>query len=957
MARLLLIIICKAISVVPMAQPIDLVVQTGHSASVYGVAFSPDGKYIASTCNDGSVKIWDTKLGFENFTFFNYDTYGYDITFSSNGQYLLGTGNNANVIWNVATTKPIAFITTGDQVDGEREAGLSKGIFSADNKYCFSGREDFSIMRWDLEEILHPSKYTYKYNKIPYNEDSVLELNPPSSAFFLKGHTAEITGLAITRDNKFLVSSGKDSLIIIWNAQSGEKIRTIKNPYPIETLAVTPDGNKIICADDDLSERAGLRIWDLHTGKMAFYKPVKNDKIKCVAISHDGKYMACGYLLSAIDIYSLPSNKLLKKIKGHAKWVNSIAFSNDGKRLVSGSEDNSIKIWNVATGQLLKDFRKTIANIDQVTYEKKHRLITTTAQTIDKQETVVWELDQGIGIKNRFITKPQFRNKEFMNMDTAGKQLMIIEDSAIIVFDPVLGKENQHLSIPFVGSSLLAPGGDFIFFQNRKNDSFFIVRKGSNAPKLFAPHPDADTNRFFRSVDAIDISADGKFVAAGGDGADIYIWNLETKEYVRNLNYLDDDSSERKNGTYAEDEMLALPNSAIYDLKFSPDGKLIAAGVHFPDPVVTGGLIIIWNVETGKRLHWITGHNYPMQSINWSPDGKFLITGSNDKMVKVWKYEDFKEDYPEPVYAYKHDFTSMFANFTADNKWIISAGIDGKIIIKDANNYSTIATLIGLEGNDYVAITNNQYYAASKKGTRYIAFRQGNKVFPVEQFDLKYNRPDKVMEALGSSDTALIQSYKNAYYKRVKKLGMDTASFREGFAVPVADFVNSDTINYTQTNSSINLRIKASDSVWKLERFNVWVNEVPLYGQRGLRNINRNKLDTTIWIKLTQGENRIETSVINSNGAESFREPLVVSYTPAKPIKEKAVFIGIGIDKFAQDEYNLQYSTKDIRDLSFKLKEKYGADILIDTLFNEKVTNSNIKSLKKRLRKPQKTIK
>ncbi|MFZ4770049.1 MAG: caspase family protein, partial [Ferruginibacter sp.] len=79
------------------------------------------------------------------------------------------------------------------------------------------------------------------------------------------------------------------------------------------------------------------------------------------------------------------------------------------------------------------------------------------------------------------------------------------------------------------------------------------------------------------------------------------------------------------------------------------------------------------------------------------------------------------------------------------------------------------------------------------------------------------------------------------------------------------------------------------------------------------------------------------------------RMPLIVNYTPAIKQKEKTHFIGIGIDEFAEKQHNLQYSAKDIRDITKKLKEKYKEDIIIDTLFNENVTTSNVKALKAKL--------
>jgi uncharacterized caspase-like protein len=77
--------------------------------------------------------------------------------------------------------------------------------------------------------------------------------------------------------------------------------------------------------------------------------------------------------------------------------------------------------------------------------------------------------------------------------------------------------------------------------------------------------------------------------------------------------------------------------------------------------------------------------------------------------------------------------------------------------------------------------------------------------------------------------------------------------------------------------------------------------------------------------------------------------PLYVNYTPAVKQKEMTRFIGIGIDRFSESQYDLQYSTKDIRDLAKKLKEKYKEEIIIDTLFNENVTVSNVKALKQKL--------
>ena len=244
------------------------------------------------------------------------------------------------------------------------------------------------------------------------------------------------------------------------------------------------------------------------------------------------------------------------------------------------------------------------------------------------------------------------------------------------------------------------------------------------------------------------------------------------------------------------------------------------------------------------------------------------------------------------------------------------------------------------------------YYQASPGATKLLHYvTKDLKVITFEQLDIKYNRPDKVLETIGSNDKALINAYRKAYQKRLKKLGVDTAYFRDGYSVPECDFVNRDAIESEQNQEKLMLHIKGRDSTYLLGRFNVWVNEVPVFGLKGISLLRRNSLsfDTTITIKLSQGENRIETSISNVNGTESYRMPLTVNYLPAVKQKESVRFIGIGIDKFSESKYNLQYSVKDIRDLSKKLKEKYKGNIIIDTLFNENVTINTVKALKQKL--------
>jgi len=355
----------------------------------------------------------------------------------------------------------------------------------------------------------------------------------------------------------------------------------------------------------------------------------------------------------------------------------------------------------------------------------------------------------------------------------------------------------------------------------------------------------------------------------------------------------------------------------------------------------------MWGYEKHDIKFTLSGHTNNVNYITFSPDEKYILTASEDKTAKTWDAATGKL-----ILDLKgHTDGVKFAKFSPDGKSILTSSNDNTNKLWDAKTGALLYTFFSVNKSDYFFQLPQGYYYCTPAAAKLLHYVKGRNVISFDQLDIKYNRPDKVLEAIGNPDTALIKAYRKAYYKRIKKLGIDTISFREGYSVPEADFTNRDSIKYEQRDNKLVLTIHASDSLYLLDRYNVWVNEVPVYGSKGI-NIRKNKsntLDITVTITLSNGENRIETSVINVNGTESYRIPLRVKYIPGKAGAEKIFFIGMGINNFKDKKYNLQWSVKDIRDLAIKFKQKTNGEISIDTLFNENVTVKNIKKLKERL--------
>jgi hypothetical protein len=230
------------------------------------------------------------------------------------------------------------------------------------------------------------------------------------------------------------------------------------------------------------------------------------------------------------------------------------------------------------------------------------------------------------------------------------------------------------------------------------------------------------------------------------------------------------------------------------------------------------------------------------------------------------------------------------------------------------------------------------------------------KVSGFEQLDPVYNRPDIVLDSIGKyfggADAELVANYRESWEKRIDRLGLDKDKLGKGdIAVPDAEIVEADKIAYENKEGKLVINVKANDPKYTLRRFNVYVNEVPLYGSAGISiaHLNTKSWTTTDTIPLSVGENKIQVSVMNELGLENFKYPTYVNYTPDKDneIVAKTHYIGIGVNEFKEAGHNLKYCVDDVTDLS----EAFKSNSTVTKLFtNQNVTRENILKLKQYLK-------
>jgi WD40 repeat protein len=355
-------------------------------------------------------------------------------------------------------------------------------------------------------------------------------------------------------------------------------------------------------------------------------------------------------------------------------------------------------------------------------------------------------------------------------------------------------------------------------------------------------------------------------------------------------------------------------------MTFSDDASLFAYSVYSGYGSVAAAVVATTDWMKLAEIHEEKLPTYGIQDLCFDPNNKKLIY-SLQAVDSLRSCALVDTSSPEPIVQEKS--WSYAISHAGSNKLLLASDDEGFCNYwKLSDNSLKLKALLNESGCPLL-ITPDGFYLSFGSAFKSVGFRYHARGYPLEQFDLRLNRPDIVLERLRAPKEA-IETAKSLRDKRLKRMGVTEEMLKPDFHLPELDIVGD--VPATTPKDQLNLQIKATDDKYPLDRLRVYVNNVPVNGRDGelLRDQKTKSIERMIPIKLAAGRNKIQVSVLNSAGAESLYANAEVTCTAERP-KPKLYAVALGVSQYDRPEWCLKYAAKDATDLIGKLKARAGS--------------------------------
>jgi WD40 repeat protein/transcriptional regulator with XRE-family HTH domain len=575
-----------------------------------GVAYSPDGKRLASIGTNSTAIIWDVASGEKLLTVsIDQGEPGLSVAFSPDGKLLATVWERRLVVWDSATGKNI-LTQTGDFA-GQKT--INRVAFSPDGKYLAVANMDGAPVVWDLSartEALFLAGNQSMCDGIVYSPDgSRLATGDVSGEVRIWdaatgreilsfGQGGVIHGIAYSPDGERLATANEDGTLTIWAVAGGEALVNLPRMSGLYDVAFLPDNRRVVTAHQD----GTARIWDASTGEHLLTLAGHVSTVVTVVSSPDGKQIATGGYDGSVRIWDPSPGKELMTEVAHTDQAYEVRYSQDGSWLVTAGMDGMVKVWDPVSGELTLSVASGSPLTSLALSPGGERL------AVGGVDGMVYLLDSRSG-QIELTLKAHQAMVAGVAFSPDGKRLATTSwDSLAKVWDLSSGSEvttfSGHPNGLLFGVAF-SPDGQRVYSGGEYYGRVWDATTGQELQTFYAQG---------REVYGLALSPSGKYLALGLQDGDVLVWETGEGRLVKQFS-----------------GHAGLTLRVVFNL----DETRLASGSF-------DGTAKLWDLQSGQELFTFYGNASNVFGVALSPDGFHLATTGGDGTLRIFtlKMED-----------------------------------------------------------------------------------------------------------------------------------------------------------------------------------------------------------------------------------------------------------------------------------------------------------------------------
>jgi WD40 repeat protein/serine/threonine protein kinase len=626
----------------------------GHTGTVNVLAYSPDGKQLASGSDDHTLRLWDTATGREVAVLRDpNDVFG-GLTYDPTGQRLLSKGKEAYRLWDPAAHRQVAVLCEKTGIggagafspDGRRLAvswwvagqpnlflldgqtgkqitvlaaragdGSEHLAFSPDGKRLLSHEWSAPVLRlWDGEtgkEVAVLTGHTNAAQALAFSPDGSRLVTggdyPDNSVRLWDGrtgaplavmteHTNAVTSVAFSPDGRRVVSVSLDQTAWLWDGTTGRRVAALRgHTGGVKVARFSPDGRRLVTASQDQT----LRVWDAATGDPVGVLCGHGFALADAVFTADGSLLVSESADGVLRVWDAELAGRSGVLAGHQRFAYDVAFSPDGTRLASAGWDKTVRVWDLATGRQTAELRHDADTVPSVAFHPDGRRLLSAPR---QDRIFLWDLSSRQ--PERILTVPTggWKGDPRAAFNRAGTLL-------------AAGDREGRVRLWDVGTG--RPAGEWAAHDGLVRDVCFapddkqLATAGADGTvrlwDVATREPLAVLRDHKGQAYRLAYSADGRLLASAALDGTVRLWDVAARQ---------------------EAAVLAQGSNA-YGVSFSPDGTRLAVGC-------ADHTIRLWDIASGKQVVELRGHSDYVHAVAFSPDGTRLASASGDHTVRLW---------------------------------------------------------------------------------------------------------------------------------------------------------------------------------------------------------------------------------------------------------------------------------------------------------------------------------